>query len=52
MTQYQYDTIIKLIMNGAPALSDDLCFSFAELVNERNKFKDELDKLKSNEEEK
>lgn len=47
MTQYQYDTIMKLIVNGAPALANELCSSLADVVNERNDFKAKLEKIKS-----
>ena len=45
MTQFQYDVIIKTICNGAPALADELCTSLAEVVNERNEFKNRLDEI-------
>lgn len=47
MTQYQYDTIMKLIVNGAPVLANELCRSLADIVNERNDFKAQLEKIKS-----
>ena len=50
MTQFQYDTIMKIICNGAPALADELCQSFADIINERNAFKKELDEIKNNKE--
>ena len=46
MTQFQYDAIIKIICSGAPALADELCESFANVVRERNNFKEEVDELK------
>ena len=46
MTQYQYDTIMKVISNGAPALANELCESIASVVRENIMLKDELSKLK------
>ena len=45
MTQFQYDAIVKLICNGAPALADELCEAFAEIVTERNSFRIQLDEV-------
>lgn len=54
MTQYQFDTIIKIVENGAPALADELNNSLNDLVIDRNnlakenkEMKEELDALKS-----
>ncbi len=52
MNQYQYDTIIKLIANGAPALAEELCNAFADVITERNRLRIELDELKKTDEEK
>lgn len=40
MTQYQYDTIVKIIVNGAPALSNELCEALAEVVSELNELRE------------
>ena len=45
MTQFQYDVIVKVICNGAPAIADELCEAFAEIVTERNSFKQSLDEM-------
>jgi hypothetical protein len=36
VTQWHFDTIIKLIQNGAPAIAPELCEAFAGLVNHYN----------------
>ena len=46
MTQLEYDVIMRIITNGAPAIASDLCYSFAKVVSERNSFKRELEILK------
>lgn len=54
MTQYQYDTIMKVIVNGAPALSNELCEALAEVVSELNKLREtvnDMGKTKSEKEE-
>lgn len=52
MNQFHYDAITKIICSGAPALADELCQSFANLVNERNSLKSELDEIKKQNKEK
>lgn len=42
MTQFEFDVIIKLIENGAPALARELCGSLNNLVNDYNKLRAEL----------
>ena len=54
MTQYQYDTIVKIIVNGAPALSNELCEALAEVVSELNELREtvnDMGKIKSEKEE-
>lgn len=34
MNQWEFDTIMGLIQNGAPAFANQLCNSFAQLVQE------------------
>lgn len=46
MTQFQYDAIMKVICSGAPALADELCQSLANLVQENNALKNELNEIK------
>ena len=41
MTQYQFDTIMKVIENGAPALANELCNSLNDLVNNYNALRKE-----------
>lgn len=41
MTQVQFDTIIKVIENGAPALANELCNSLNDLVNNYNTLRKE-----------
>lgn len=45
MTQYQYDTIIRIVENGAPALAQELCSSLSQLVNERNELVERVKEL-------
>ena len=42
MTQFEFDVIVKLIENGAPALARELCGSLNNLVVDYNKTKQEL----------
>ena len=42
MTQFEFDVIVKLIENGAPALAHELCGSLNDLVVEYNKLRAEL----------
>ena len=44
MNQYQFDTIMKVIENGAPALANELCGSLNDLVNDYNALREEKDK--------
>ena len=36
MTQFQYDAITRCIVNGAPAMSEELCRAFADVVQVYN----------------
>lgn len=40
MTQYQYETIVKIIANGAPALATELCDALKEVILELNQLKE------------
>ncbi len=42
MTQFEFDVIVKLVENGAPALARELCGSLNDLVVEYNQMKQEL----------
>ena len=42
MTQFEFDVIVKLIENGAPALARELCGSLNGLVTDYNKMAAEL----------
>ena len=42
MTQFEFDVIVKLVENGAPALAHELCGSLNDLVVEYNKLRAEL----------
>lgn len=42
MTQFEFDVIVKLIENGAPALARELCGSLNDLVVEYNQMKQDL----------
>jgi hypothetical protein len=42
MTQFEFDVIVKLVENGAPALARELCGSLNDLVIEYNQMKQEL----------
>ena len=46
MTQYQFDTIVKVLESGAPALANELANSLNDLVVERNNLAEENAKLK------
>ena len=50
MTQYQFDTILKVIENGAPALANELCNSLNNLVNDYNALRKEKEETGSKEE--
>lgn len=39
MTQAQYDTIVKIIQNGAPALANELISAIAELITDYQQLK-------------
>ena len=47
MNQLQFDVIIKIIRNGAPALANEMCNSLNDLVNDYNKLVSENEELKS-----
>lgn len=47
MNQQQFDVIIAIIRNGAPALANELVESFIKLVNERNELKRKLEELET-----
>ena len=42
MTQFEFDVIVKVVENGAPALARELCGSLNDLVIEYNQMKQEL----------
>lgn len=42
MTQFEFDVIVKLVENGAPALARELCGSLNDLVIEYNQMKQDL----------
>ena len=46
MTQWEYDTILMALDGGVPALADKLGLALQNLVNERNKFAEDNEKLK------
>ena len=46
MTQYQFETIIKIVNNGAPALAEELNNSLNDLVIDRNNLAKENEELK------
>ena len=46
MEQIQFQTIMKIIINGAPALADELCSALANTVEENRKLKAEIAELK------
>ena len=59
MTQYQFETIVKVVEGGAPALAKELNDSLNDLVVDRNnlareneELKKELDKLRPKKSEK
>lgn len=41
MNQMQFDVIVAIIKNGAPALADELVGALVNLVNAYNKLKEE-----------
>lgn len=45
MNQIQYQIIMKLILNGAPALADELCTAFSEVCAENEQLKEKLKEL-------
>lgn len=47
MTQFQFDSILKIIELGAPVLYQDLGNALNDLVVERNKFEQENRDLKA-----
>ena len=51
MTQVQFDTIIKVIENGAPALANELCNSLNDLVNNYNALRKEKEQQEEQQEE-
>lgn len=50
MNQLQFEMIMKVIQNGAPALADELCGALANLVNDRNKLAEENKQMKKEKE--
>lgn len=50
MNQFQYDCIVRVISNGAPAIAEELCGALAGLVSERNEFKRQLDEIEESKE--
>lgn len=48
MTQYEYDTIMKIISSGAPALSNELCQAITNLVLENQRMAKELNDREQN----
>lgn len=50
MNQLQFEMIMKIIQNGAPALADELCNALGNLVNDRNHLAEENEKLKKEKE--
>lgn len=46
MKQYTYDTIIKIVSYGAPALANELCGELQETIIENNTLRNEVDTLK------
>lgn len=46
MTQEQFNTIVKVIKNGAPALADELLSAITNVVNLCQKQAEELDSYK------
>lgn len=39
VTQEQYNTIVKIIRNGAPALADELLMALGTLINDYQELK-------------
>lgn len=50
MNQYQFDTIMKVIENGAPALAGELCSSLNDLVNDYNALRKEKEESSADQE--
>ena len=42
MTQEQFNTICKILKNGAPALADELISSIAVLINENHELRKKM----------
>lgn len=47
MTQEQFNTIVKIIRNGAPALSEELVSALANLIASYQKQATELEQFKN-----
>lgn len=47
MTQEQFNTIVKIIRNGAPALSEELVSALANLIGSYQKQATELEQFKN-----
>ena len=45
MTQFEFDVITVTLKHGVPAISEPLCNSLSNLVNERNSLAEENEKL-------
>ena len=50
MDQTQFDVIVKIIRNGAPALAEELIQSLINLVNDAGKYHQLLEKVNSEKE--
>lgn len=46
MNSIQFQIIVKIINNGAPALADELCTAIALVCDENEKLKAEIETLK------
>lgn len=46
MNSIQFQIIVKIINNGAPALADELCTAIALVCEENEKLKAEVESLK------
>ena len=46
MNSIQFQIIVKIINNGAPALADELCTAIALVCEENEKLKAEIEALK------
>ena len=43
MTQLQFQMIVKIISNGAPAVAEELCTELANVCNENEQLKKDLE---------